>query len=172
MGTVARWLLIVVTAAAFGPSPTTIAQDAQDAAAAVPGPGWSWAIPIITAVIALVGIVAGLLVNARSQSQLRAWERIKWEAEQAETKRKEAAAEEERKRKEREAQERREAAERARLQEAVRTECGKCLDEVRRLTGELNDATERLLEANREIGSLIATNRDLEHQLRSKDDGR
>lgn len=151
------------------------------AAAEDPGPSFSWAIPIITSLIVLVGTIVGFVVNKQTAGQRLAFERAQWEAAEAERRWKADRDEEERRRTtEREAEERRRAAqheeeERARahateVQTAVEAKCGECMDEVRRLMDDLDAATDRLLTAHRLIGQKDARIETLETELRNAKD--
>lgn len=115
-------------------------------------------VPIITAVIVLIGTIAGLVFNRMGTNQRLAFERAQWEATQAEQKRKEQREAER-------AQEERDRAHAVAVQEAVRRECGECMESVRRLMNDLDAATNRLLAAHELIGQRNAQIADLEADL-------
>lgn len=124
------------------------------AGAPAAGPTFSWAIPIVTALIVLAGTIAGLVMNRQTAGQRLAFERVQWEATENDRKRKVEREEEERAR-----------AHAAEVQHAVEAKCGECMEEVRRLIGDLDAATGRLLAAHRLIGQKDAKIETLESEL-------
>lgn len=122
------------------------------------GGGWNAFVPIITAVIVLIGTIAGLVFNRMGTNQRLAFERAQWEAAQAEAKRKEERESER-------AAEERERAHAAAVQEAVRRECGECMESVRRLMADLDAATNRLLAVHELVGQRDARIAQLEADL-------
>lgn len=115
-------------------------------------------VPIITAVIVLIGTIAGLVFNRMGTNQRLAFERAQWEAAQAEARRKEEREAER-------AEEERQRAHAAEFQEAVRRECGECMASVRRLMADLDAATNRLIAAHELIGEKNAKIAELEAEL-------